>query len=71
MKNIVSEDIRVSVSENKVKLQKSEWKMVGVKIRNEELPLLNKLDRLNYVTLGILAKDLMGGKIMRLTDDLT
>jgi hypothetical protein len=32
--------------------------------------LLNKqLDRLNYTTLGELVKDLMSGKITRLTDD--
>ena len=34
-------------------LQKSEWKTIGIRVRNVELPLLNRqLDRLNYVTLG-------------------
>jgi hypothetical protein len=51
-------------------LQKSEWKTIGIRVRNVELPLLNKqLDRLNYVTLGDLVKDLMAGKLTRLTDD--
>ena len=54
--------IQVSVHANEIKTQKSEWKTVGVKIRNEELPLLNRqLDRLSYVTLGDLVKDLMAG----------
>ena len=36
----------------------------------QNLSILNKqLDRLNYVTLGDLAKDLIAGKITRLTDD--
>jgi CRISPR/Cas system Type II protein with McrA/HNH and RuvC-like nuclease domain len=62
--------IQVSVHANEIKTQKSEWKTVGVKIRNEELPLLNRqLDRLSYVTMGDLVKDLMAGKITRLTDD--
>lgn len=48
----------------------STWKTVGVRIRLSELSLLNKqLDRLNYVTLGDLAKDLIAGRITRLTDD--
>jgi hypothetical protein len=51
-------------------LQKSEWKTIGIRVRNVELPLLNKqLDRLNYVTMGDLVKDLIAGKITRLTDD--
>ena len=70
MTNTMNRKIQVSVSGNKTETQKSEWKTVGVKIRGEELPLLNKqLERLNYVTLGDLAKDLMAGKIVRLTDD--
>jgi hypothetical protein len=49
---------------------KSEWKTIGIRVRNVELPLLNKqLDRLNYVTLGDLVKDLIAGKLTRLTDD--
>jgi hypothetical protein len=44
--------------EHKSKI-KSEWKTIGIRVRNEELPLLNKqLDRLNYVTMGDLVKDL-------------
>jgi hypothetical protein len=66
----MSKEIQVSVCENKIRSQNSDWKTVGVKIRNEELPLLNKqLDRLNYVTLGDLLKDLMSGKVARLTDE--
>jgi hypothetical protein len=58
------------VDGHKTQPQNREWKTVGVKIRNEELPLLNKqLDRLNYVTLGNLVKDLIAGKITRLADD--
>ena len=46
------------------------WKTIGVKLRISELSILNRqLDRLNYVTLGDLTKDLIGGKITRLTDD--
>jgi hypothetical protein len=66
----MNQEIQVSVSENKIKPQKSEWKTVGVKIRKEELPVLNKqLDRLNYITLGDLVKDLITGKLIRLSDD--
>ncbi|HET8858227.1 MAG TPA: hypothetical protein VFM28_11930 [Nitrososphaeraceae archaeon] len=47
-----------------------EWRTIGVRIRNSELSLLNRqLDRLNYTTLGDLVKDLVAGKITRLTDD--
>ena len=47
-----------------------EWRTIGVRIRNSELSLLNRqLDRLNYTTLGDLVKDLIAGKITRLTDD--
>ena len=47
-----------------------EWRTIGVRIRNSELPLLNRqLDRLNYTTLGDLVKDLITGKITRLTDE--
>lgn len=47
-----------------------EWKTIGVKVRISELSILNRqLDRLNYVTLGDLVKDLIAGKITRLTDD--
>ena len=49
---------------------KSEWKTIGVKVRLSELPNLNRqLDRLSYTTLGDLVKDLVAGKITRLTDD--
>ena len=47
-----------------------EWRTIGVRVRNTELSLLNRqLDRLNYTTLGDLVKDLIAGKITRLTDD--
>ena len=46
--------------------KKTEWRTVGVRIRNSELPVLNRqLDRLNYSTLGDLAKDLVNGKITK------
>jgi hypothetical protein len=70
MTNTMEQERQVSVSENRIQSQKSEWKTVGAKVRKEELPVLNKqLDRLNYITLGDLVKDLMNGKITRLTDD--
>jgi hypothetical protein len=54
----------------KAKIESSGWKTIGAKIRNEDLPVLNKqLDRLNYFTLGNLVKDLLAGKITRLTED--
>ena len=48
----------------------TEWRTIGVRIRNSELPVLNRqLDRLNYSTLGDLVKDLVNGKITRITED--
>ena len=53
-----------------IQINKSEWKTIGVKVRLSELPNLNRqLDRLGYTTLGDLVKDLIAGKITRLTDD--
>jgi intergrase/recombinase len=50
--------------------KKTEWRTIGVRIRNSELPVLNRqLDRLNYSTLGDLVKDLVNGKITKLTED--
>jgi hypothetical protein len=50
--------------------KKTEWRTIGVRIRNSELPVLNRqLDRLNYSTLGDLVKDLVNGKISKLTED--
>jgi hypothetical protein len=47
-----------------------EWRTIDVRIRDTEVFLLNRqLDRLNYTTLGDLVKDLIAGKITRLTDD--
>jgi hypothetical protein len=61
---------QVSELPTSTKVNQSEWKTIGVKVRHTELMLLNKqLDRLNYTTLGELVKDLMSGKISRLTDD--
>jgi intergrase/recombinase len=61
---------QVSELPTNTKVNQSEWKTIGVKVRHTELMLLNKqLDRLNYTTLGGLVKDLMSGKITRLTDD--
>ncbi|MDR4512951.1 MAG: hypothetical protein MRJ93_14750, partial [Nitrososphaeraceae archaeon] len=48
----------------------TEWKTIGVRIRMYDIPIINKqLDRLNYSTLGDLVKDLISGKITKLTDD--
>jgi hypothetical protein len=53
-----------------IQINKSEWKTIGVKVRLSELHNLNRqLDRLGYTTLGDLVKDLIVGKITRLTDD--
>jgi intergrase/recombinase len=58
------------IKQNKPEIEISKWKTVGVKVKNEELLMLNRqLDRLSYITLGDLVKDLMAGKITRLTDD--
>ena len=57
-------------SQKQKEVKQSQWKTVGVKIRYAELSLLNRqLDRLNYVTLGELVKDLISGKISRVTED--
>jgi intergrase/recombinase len=54
----------------KIKGQQSEWKTIGVRVRSVELPLLNmQLDRINYNTLGDLVKDLIAGKITKITED--
>jgi intergrase/recombinase len=51
-------------------MQVSKWKTIGVKVRSEELPVLNRqLGRLNYNTAGDLIKDLIAGKITNVTDD--
>jgi hypothetical protein len=44
---------QVSALPTNTKVNQSEWKTIGVKVRHTELMLLNKqLDRLNYTTLG-------------------
>ena len=56
--------------EQKQGVKQSQWKTIGVKVRNAELSLLKRqLDRLNYVTLGELVKHLIAGKITRITED--
>jgi hypothetical protein len=58
------------IKQNKPATEISKWKTIGVKVKNEELLILNRqLDRLSYITLGDLVKDLMAGKITTLTDD--
>jgi hypothetical protein len=53
-----------------IQIIKPEWRTLGVKVRLAELSNLNRqLDRLGYTTLGNLVKDLIAGKITRLTDD--
>jgi hypothetical protein len=59
----------ISILKYQIKGQQSEWKTIGVRVRGIELPLLNKqLDRINYNTLGDLVKDLIAGKITRITE---
>ena len=66
----MDDNSQVSALPTNTKVNQSEWKTIGVKVRHTELMLLNKqLDRLNYTTLGELVKDMMSGKISRLTDD--
>jgi hypothetical protein len=61
---------QTTIKEHGLRIQVSKWKTIGIKVRNEELPLLNRqLDRLNYITVGDLVKDLIAGKITRFTDD--
>jgi hypothetical protein len=51
--------------------QNKECKTIGVKVRLAELAVLNRqLTRLNYDTLGSLVKDLIGGRITHVTEDL-
>jgi hypothetical protein len=46
------------------------WKNVAIKVKENDLIALNRqLDRLGYETLGDLVKDLISGKITRMTDD--
>jgi hypothetical protein len=55
---------------NNIGYKKYGWKNVAIKVKENDLIALNRqLDRLGYETLGDLVKDLMSGKITRLTDD--
>src|SRR5215469_12407137 len=55
---------------NVINYKKYGWKNVSIKVKENDLIALNRqLDRLGYETLGDLVKDLMSGKIMRMTDD--
>jgi intergrase/recombinase len=48
----------------------SKWKTIGVKVKASELGIFNKqLQRLGWQTLGDLVKDLMAGKIERMSPD--
>jgi hypothetical protein len=59
-----------TIKTQSIQVIKYEWKTIGVKVRFSELPNLNRqLDRLSYTTLGDLVKDLIAGKITRLTED--
>jgi hypothetical protein len=62
--------LSATIKTQSIQVIKSEWKTIGVKVRLSELPNLNRqLDRLGYTTLGDLVKDLIAGKITRLTND--
>jgi hypothetical protein len=55
---------------NKNDYKKYGWKNIAVKIKENDLVLLNRqLDRLGYETLGDLVKDLLHGKITYLTEE--
>ncbi len=48
----------------------SKWKTIGVKVKESELGIFNKqLQRFGWQTLGDLVKDLMLGKIERMSPD--
>ena len=48
----------------------SKWKTIGVKVKESELGIFNRqLQRFGWQTLGDLVKDLMAGKIERMTPD--
>ena len=48
----------------------SKWKTIGVKVKESELSIFNKqLQRFGWQTLGDLVKDLMAGKIERMSPD--
>jgi hypothetical protein len=55
---------------NNIDYKKYGWKNVAIKVKENDLIAMNRqLDRLGYETLGDLVKDLMSGKITRMTDD--
>ena len=61
---------QVQQQSNNIGYKKYGWKNVAVKVKDNDLIAMNRqLDRLGYETLGELVKDLMTGKITRLTDD--
>lgn len=48
----------------------SKWKTIGVKVKGSELGIFNKqLQRFGWQTLGDLVKDLIAGKIERMSPD--
>ena len=55
---------------NNINYKKYGWKNVAIKVKENDLIAMNRqLDRLGYETLGDLVKDLISGKITRMTDD--
>lgn len=59
-----------AIHEQKSKGENTQWRTVGVKVRINELAVLNRqLIRLNYDSLGELVKDLIVGKITHVTED--
>jgi Archaeal phage integrase len=55
---------------NKIGYKRYGWKNVAIKVKENDLIALNRqLDRLGYETLGELVKDLIFGKITRMTED--
>src|SRR3954465_4625228 len=61
---------QIQQQSNNIGYKKYGWKNVAIKVKENDLIALNRqLDRLGYESLGDLVKDLMSGKITRMTDD--
>jgi hypothetical protein len=55
---------------NKIGYKRYGWKNVAIKVKENDLIALNRqLGRLDYETLGELVKDLICGKITRMTEE--
>jgi hypothetical protein len=69
-KQIEKKESAITNINNKNDYKKYGWKNIAVKIKENDLVLLNRqLDRLGYETLGDLVKDLLRGKNTYLTEE--